>query len=311
MRSRTPSSSSCSTGLGALRDLDATMRCCGFRPWSTPGARSWIQRPGELHPGQPVHPRRGPGVRELLRRRGIQLGRHRLGRQGRARRWPSGSSTVHHRPHGRRHPPLAPSTATWPGCTTGWPRYSACTTRSPGPTANSPPPGRSAAPRCTTCWWPPTPTSAAGWAGAITFRATRHRAGDRGTPGASRTGWTGRRPNSSTPAQASRCSTRRRSRVPARRAGCRTGAAVAVHRGCGCAGGRVGVHRHAQRTRNLRSDVTVTRTEIYRFLIVQQRGHHRTGQRDPSPGTCRPARGRTGRDDDVGVAVFGVMGPLP
>ena len=61
---------------------------------------------------------------------------------------------------------FAPSTATWPGCTTGWPRYSECTTRSPGPTANSPPPGRSAAPRCTTCWWPPTPTSAAGWAGA-------------------------------------------------------------------------------------------------------------------------------------------------
>ncbi len=69
-------------------------------------------------------------------------------------RWPSGSSTAH-------PPPISPvwtsaasprSTATWPGCTTGSPRCSACTTRSPGPTANSPPRARSAARRCTTCW---------------------------------------------------------------------------------------------------------------------------------------------------------------
>ena len=56
-----------------------------------------LQRAGELHPGQPVHPRRGAGAGGLLRRRGLQLGRHRLGGRGRA-----GARPVdHRRPAGR------------------------------------------------------------------------------------------------------------------------------------------------------------------------------------------------------------------
>ena len=44
-----------------------------------------LQRPRELHPRQPVHPGRGARAQELLRRRRVQLGRHRLGRRGRTR----------------------------------------------------------------------------------------------------------------------------------------------------------------------------------------------------------------------------------
>ena len=69
-------------GLGALRAAD------GAGPAAHPGAargghQEVLQRPGELHPGQPVHP--GPGGRaaELLGRRRLQLGRHRVrGRRG-------------------------------------------------------------------------------------------------------------------------------------------------------------------------------------------------------------------------------------
>ncbi len=63
-------------GLGPLRDPDEQ------RAAADPGARGdghqeVLQRPGELHARQPVHPRRGARAGELLRRRGIQLGRHR------------------------------------------------------------------------------------------------------------------------------------------------------------------------------------------------------------------------------------------
>ncbi len=66
-----------------------------------------LQRPRELHPGQPVHPGRGPGAAELLRRGRLQLGRHRVRRRRRA-----GAGRVDHRgraQHGpvrRRHPPV-------------------------------------------------------------------------------------------------------------------------------------------------------------------------------------------------------------
>ncbi len=44
---------------------------------------------------------------------------------------------AHHRPHRCRHPPLrAVQRQRAPGCTTGSPRSSACTTKSPGPTGN-------------------------------------------------------------------------------------------------------------------------------------------------------------------------------
>ena len=39
-----------------------------------------LQRAGELHARQPVHPGRGPGAAKLLRRRRLQLGGHRIGR---------------------------------------------------------------------------------------------------------------------------------------------------------------------------------------------------------------------------------------
>ena len=70
-------------GLGPLRDPD------GQRDHPDPGAgrdrdQDVLQRPGELHPGQPVHPGRGAGAAELLRRRRVQLRRHRLRRGRRA-----------------------------------------------------------------------------------------------------------------------------------------------------------------------------------------------------------------------------------
>ncbi len=122
-------------GLGSLRDPDEQ------RPAADPRARGdrhqeVLQRSGELHPRQPVHPRRGARTRQLLRRRRIQLGGHRHRRAARAGRWPSGSSTAH-------PPATSPastsagsrrSTATTAGCTTASPRSSACTTKSPGPT---------------------------------------------------------------------------------------------------------------------------------------------------------------------------------
>ena len=72
-------------GLGPLRDPD------GQRDHPDPGAgqdrdQDVLQRPGELHPGQPVHPGRGAGAAELLRRRRVQLGRHRV--RGRRRAGP-------------------------------------------------------------------------------------------------------------------------------------------------------------------------------------------------------------------------------
>ena len=71
-------------GLGALRAADGERRAPG------PGARGdrdpqVLQRPGELHPRQPVHPRRGAGGARLLRRRRLQLGRHRHCRRRRSR----------------------------------------------------------------------------------------------------------------------------------------------------------------------------------------------------------------------------------
>ncbi len=70
-------------GLGALLAAD------GERRAPRPGARGdrdpqVLQRARELHPGQPVHPRRGAGGAELLRRGRPQLGRHRVCRWGRA-----------------------------------------------------------------------------------------------------------------------------------------------------------------------------------------------------------------------------------
>ena len=72
------------------------------------GIRKFYNGPESFTPGQPVHPRRGARGAELLRRRRLQLGRHRLRRRRRAARWPSGSSSGEPTigPHQRRHPPL-------------------------------------------------------------------------------------------------------------------------------------------------------------------------------------------------------------
>ena len=46
------------------------------------GHQEVLQRPGELHPGQPVHPGRGARAAELLGRRRVQFGRHRVRGRG-------------------------------------------------------------------------------------------------------------------------------------------------------------------------------------------------------------------------------------
>ena len=65
-------------GLGSLQRAD------GVRRPPDPGAaadrsQEAVQRPGELHARQPVHPGRGPRSPGLLRRGRVQLGRHRVG----------------------------------------------------------------------------------------------------------------------------------------------------------------------------------------------------------------------------------------
>ena len=87
-----------------------------------------------------------PGLRQLLRRRRVQLGRHRLGRRrGQGARRLDRRRRSRQRPVGRRHQAVRrASTATIAGCATGSARCSACTTRPRGRTASWRPPGRSA-----------------------------------------------------------------------------------------------------------------------------------------------------------------------
>ena len=95
-----------------------------------------LQRPGELHPRQPVHPGRGPGTATTTSSAPDSTRWASPPLAARAGRLRSGSSTA-------RPPAISPastsagsrrSTATTVGCTTGSPRCSACTTKSPGPT---------------------------------------------------------------------------------------------------------------------------------------------------------------------------------
>ena len=64
-------------GLGPLSDPDGQRHTAHSRAGAH-RAQEALQRAGELHPGQPVHPRRGARMRELLRGGGLQLRRHRL-----------------------------------------------------------------------------------------------------------------------------------------------------------------------------------------------------------------------------------------
>ncbi len=154
-------------GLGALLDADGR----GGAP--DPGARrdrdpQVLQRPGVVHARQPVRDGRGAGAARLLRRRRLQLGRHRLGRRrrpgagrvdrrGRADRptwWPSTSA-------GSRR-----STATTAGCGTGSWRCSGCTTRCRGRTASWRPRVRSGARPLHDRLAAPARRSARRWAGS-------------------------------------------------------------------------------------------------------------------------------------------------
>ncbi len=93
-------------GLGAVRAADDQRHA----PHAVPGDgahQDAAQRPGELHARWQFHPRRGARAAQLLRRRGLQLGRHRqLGRRrqadGRMDRRRRGAQ----RPVGRGHSPL-------------------------------------------------------------------------------------------------------------------------------------------------------------------------------------------------------------
>ena len=103
-------------GLGSLPGADGA----GDRPHPRARDRAGApprQRAGELHARRPLPPRRGARVPELLRRRRLQLHRHRLGggrRQGgggvdrgrRAARWTSGTWTSAAWRRSRRNPAL-------------------------------------------------------------------------------------------------------------------------------------------------------------------------------------------------------------
>ena len=197
-------------GLGPLRDPD------GQRDPADPGARrdrdqDVLQRPGELHPGQPVHPRRGAGAAELLRRRRLQLGRHRV--RGRRR---AGAGRMDRRgraepgPVRGRHPPLRrlqrqQPVAARPGQRGPRPalRDAVAEPRAGHRPAVPPLPGVS-------------PAQAGqrllrqqdGLGARELLRAAAASARTSSTPGASRTGSPGRRPSSAPPARASPCSTR-------------------------------------------------------------------------------------------------------
>ncbi len=146
-RSPTRSSSRCSRRTGSTsRSLmeNAVHRVPALEET---GIRKFYNGPESFTPDNQFILGEAPEVRGLLRRRRLQLGRHRHGRRGRPR---AGGvdrrGRADHGPDQRRRPPVrARSTATTSGCTTGSPRCSGCTTRSRGPTARCAPRGRSAA----------------------------------------------------------------------------------------------------------------------------------------------------------------------
>ena len=117
-------------GLGPLRDPD------GQRDRPVPvladtGIKMFYNGPESFTPDNQFILGRGAGAAELLRRRRLQLGGHRLGRR-RRRRSPSGSPRASRAWTCRRSTSAAspPSTATTSGCRTGSARRSGCTTRS-------------------------------------------------------------------------------------------------------------------------------------------------------------------------------------
>ena len=88
------------------------------------------ERPGKLHARQQLHHGRGAGAEEFLRRGGLQLDRHRVGRRGRARaRRMDRAGRADARSVAGRHPPLrARSTTTTASSRSASAKCSACTT---------------------------------------------------------------------------------------------------------------------------------------------------------------------------------------
>ena len=103
-----------------------------------PGSASSTTAPRASRPTTSSCSGEAPGLRGLLRRRRLQLGRHRVGgrrRPGAGRVGRRGRAD--HGPDRRRRPPVrAVRRRQRRGCAAGWPRSSACTTPCRGPTAS-------------------------------------------------------------------------------------------------------------------------------------------------------------------------------
>ena len=175
-------------------------------------AEEAVQRPGELHARQPVHPGRGartPGASSSGRgstrsgsRRAAAPGGPSPSGSSRASRpatsWPSTSGAS---------PRSTPTTG---GCGTGWARCSASTTRCPGPTGSWRRPVRSAGRPSITCWPARGPSSARRWGGSGPTSSPRPAGPPSSTtPGTGPSGSPGRPPSRRPPGSAWPSSTRR------------------------------------------------------------------------------------------------------
>ena len=178
------------------------------------GIRKFYNGPESFTPGQPVPARAGARARQLLRRRRLQLGRHRVGGRrgpGAGRVGRLGGGDV--RPDRRRRTPVRgvqrrQRLAARPGRRDPRPALR--------PAVAEPRAGhrarRPAVAACTRGWPRRARSSAPRWAGSARTSSHRRPAPAWTTRGASRRGCPGRRPSSAPPARRSRSSTRRRSR---------------------------------------------------------------------------------------------------
>ena len=181
------------------------------------GIRKLYDGPESFTPDNQFVLGEAPGPARLLRRRRVQLRRHRLGRWRRARagrvdRRGRGAD----RPRRRRHPPLRAVPGRRRVAARARGRGARPALRDPvaDPRARHRP-QPAALRRCTTAWRRRAPSSAPRWAGSGPTpsppRVSSPPRPARATRGASRRGCRGRRPSSAPPARRSRCSTRRRS----------------------------------------------------------------------------------------------------
>ena len=215
-----------------------------------------LQRPGVVHARQPVPAGRGAGAARLLRRRRLQLGRHRVGRRRRARARRVGRRGRADQRPGRRSTSAGSrrSTATTAGCATRVAEVLGLHYAVPWP--NREPESRratSGSRRCTNGWPRQGRCSAPGWAGS--GRNVFAPAGPACDVlvGQARRGCRGRPPSSAPRATASRSSTRRRSPSTSSPApDALGGAAVGLRRRRRRAGRALRLHAVAQRARHLR-----------------------------------------------------------